>query len=127
MARIFIVDDDRDFLELQERILASQGYRVTSFTDPETALPRFGPRSRALPGLVVTDLMMSALDSGFTLRRAMKAEPRLARHPGDHRLRGVTARRGSISGPRTRRGPGRHERGGVLRQARIAPGASLPG
>jgi CheY-like chemotaxis protein len=79
MARIFIVDDDRDFLELQERILASQGYQVTSFAEPEKALAAL--HSAELPGLVVTDLMMSALDSGFSLARAMKADPRLAKIP----------------------------------------------
>ena len=82
MARIFIVDDDPDFLELQERILSSQGYQVTSFADPEKALAALrGAEPAALPGLVVTDLMMSALDSGFSLARAMKAEPRLSKIP----------------------------------------------
>ena len=80
MALIFIVDDDRDFLELQERMLSSQGYRVSSFSSPDAALAAL--RTDAdLPGLLVTDLMMSALDSGFSLARAMKADPRLARIP----------------------------------------------
>jgi len=80
VALIFIVDDDRDFLELQERMLSSQGYRVSSFSSPDAALAAL--RTDAdLPGLLVTDLMMSALDSGFSLARAMKADPRLARIP----------------------------------------------
>jgi chemosensory pili system protein ChpA (sensor histidine kinase/response regulator) len=82
MARIFIVDDDRDFLELQERMLSSQGYRVTSFSRPDEALAALRAADAAdLPGLLVTDLMMSALDSGFSLARAMKEDPRLARIP----------------------------------------------
>jgi chemosensory pili system protein ChpA (sensor histidine kinase/response regulator) len=82
MARVFIVDDDRDFLELQERMLSSQGYRVTCFSNPEAALGALRAADAAeLPGLLVTDLMMSALDSGFSLARAMKADPRLARIP----------------------------------------------
>ena len=80
MALIVIVDDDRDFLELQERMLSSQGYRVSSFSSPDAALAAL--RTDAdLPGLLVTDLMMSALDSGFSLAHAMKADPRLARIP----------------------------------------------
>jgi CheY-like chemotaxis protein len=82
MTRVFIVDDDRDFLELQERMLTSQGYRVTCFSNPETALGALRAAATAeLPGLLVTDLMMSALDSGFSLARAMKADPRLAGIP----------------------------------------------
>jgi chemosensory pili system protein ChpA (sensor histidine kinase/response regulator) len=82
MTGIFIVDDDRDFLELQERILTSQGYRVTCFSNPDAALAALRAADPAgLPGLLVTDLMMSALDSGFSLARAMKADPRLARIP----------------------------------------------
>jgi chemosensory pili system protein ChpA (sensor histidine kinase/response regulator) len=82
MARIFIVDDDRDFLELQERMLSSQGYRVSSFSSPAAALAALRAADAAdLPGLLVTDLMMSALDSGFSLARAMKEDPKLARIP----------------------------------------------
>jgi CheY-like chemotaxis protein len=82
MAGIFIVDDDRDFLELQERMLSSQGYRVTCFSTPDAALAALRAAGEAeMPGLVVTDLMMSALDSGFSLARAMKSDPRLARIP----------------------------------------------
>jgi CheY-like chemotaxis protein len=82
MTTIFIVDDDRDFLELQERILTSQGYRVTCFSNPDGALAALRAADTAgLPRLLVTDLMMSALDSGFSLARAMKADPRLARIP----------------------------------------------
>ena len=73
---IFLVDDDRDFLELEKRILAGSGCAITCFSDPQAALAALaGPGE--LPALLVTDLMMSSLDSGFTLARALKNDPRL--------------------------------------------------
>jgi len=77
---IFLVDDDRDFLELEKRILAGSGCAITCFSDPQAALATLaGPGE--LPALLVTDLMMSSLDSGFTLARALKNDPRLAAIP----------------------------------------------
>jgi CheY-like chemotaxis protein len=67
---ILLVDDDRDFLEQNRGVLAARGYRVTCFSDPQEAL-RAAEAER--PDLVITDLMMKALDSGFTLARAIKA------------------------------------------------------
>jgi two-component system alkaline phosphatase synthesis response regulator PhoP len=67
---ILLVDDDRDFLELNRGVLAGRGYRVVCFSDPEAAL-RAAERER--PDLVVSDLMMKALDSGFSLARALKS------------------------------------------------------
>ena len=79
---IFLVDDDRDFLELERSILGSSGYTVSRFSNPQSALAIMetaGPGQ--LPALVVTDLMMKALDSGFSFARALKADPRYARIP----------------------------------------------
>jgi len=79
---IVLVDDDRDFLEMNASILASRGYAVRSFAGPQEALAaiRSGePGSR--PSLVITDLMMSALDSGFSLARALRTDPRFADVP----------------------------------------------
>ena len=75
---ICLVDDDSDFLEMEKSIFESRGWRVTCYTDPETALAAL--RSLA-PSLLVTDLMMRALDSGFSLARAVKSDPGLARIP----------------------------------------------
>jgi CheY-like chemotaxis protein len=79
---IFLVDDDRDFLELERSILGSSGYTVSCFSNPQAAMAVMetaGPGQ--LPALVVTDLMMKALDSGFSFARALKADPRFARIP----------------------------------------------
>jgi CheY-like chemotaxis protein len=71
---ILLVDDDRDFLEQNRGVLAATGYRVSCFSDPQEAL---AAAAGELPDLVITDLMMKALDSGLSLARELKA-----RHPG---------------------------------------------
>ena len=77
---ILLVDDDKDFLELERRILESRGYRVVCFSDTPAALAALGA-DPVKPSLVVTDLMMTSLDSGFTFARALKADPRTAGLP----------------------------------------------
>ncbi len=67
--RILLVDDDRDFLEQNRGVLAGRGYRVDSFADSNEALRAAEAEA---PDLVVSDLMMKALDSGFSLARAIK-------------------------------------------------------
>jgi CheY-like chemotaxis protein len=73
---IFLVDDDRDFLELERRILASSGCAILCFSDPQAALAAMNGGDR--PALIVTDLMMKSLDAGFTFARTVKADPRFA-------------------------------------------------
>ena len=67
---ILLVDDDRDFLEQNRGVLTARGYRVAGFADPEEALRAAEGEP---PDLLVSDLMMKALDSGFTLARAIKS------------------------------------------------------
>jgi CheY-like chemotaxis protein len=78
---IFLVDDDRDFLDLEKRILAGSGCPIVCFSDPQAALTAIATGAHGLPALVVTDLMMKALDSGFTFARSLKSDPRTARVP----------------------------------------------
>lgn len=81
-ATILLVDDDKDFLELERRILESRGYRVVGFSDTQAALDALSAAEPAdKPALVVTDLMMKALDAGFTFARALKTDPRTAGLP----------------------------------------------
>ncbi len=75
---IFVVDDDHDVLEIHEVVLASGGYAVRTFDDPEKAIAAMAD---ARPDLVVTDLMMGHLDSGFSLARALKSDPATAGIP----------------------------------------------
>jgi len=77
-ATILLVDDDPDFLDVVARILETRGYRVLCATSPGEGFERL---AREQPGLVITDLMMSSLDSGFGLARRMKQDARFSRVP----------------------------------------------
>ncbi len=68
---IFLVDDDRDFLEMNRSVLESHGYRTACFSDPQTALEAM---RKDAPALVISDLMMKQMDSGFTLARTIKTD-----------------------------------------------------
>lgn len=75
MANLLIVDDDIDYLKQQKIRLEQAGHHVmtaSSVNDAETIL-RDSP-----PDLLIADLMMEQLDSGFTLcHRAKKIRPGL--------------------------------------------------
>lgn len=77
-ALIAVIDDDVDFLTIAQSVLESGGYRVACAASPEKGLELV---ARELPDLVVTDLMMSRLDSGFALVRAIRGQPALANVP----------------------------------------------
>lgn len=74
--QVVLVDDDRDFLDMNAAIFTARGWTVRTFAGPREALEAIragGGEGR--PSLVVTDLMMNALDSGFTLARALRGDP----------------------------------------------------
>jgi len=77
-ALILIVDDDYDFLEINRLILERAGYRVVTAAEPKQALVRMNEEK---PDLVITDLMMTSLDSGFFFARSIKEDPRYANIP----------------------------------------------
>jgi CheY-like chemotaxis protein len=77
-ALILIVDDDFDFVEINRLVLERAGYRVTTAPEPQTALKKMAEEK---PDLVISDLMMNALDSGFALARSIKGDPRFADIP----------------------------------------------
>jgi CheY-like chemotaxis protein len=72
-AYILCVDDDTDFLEFYREVLGAGGYKVDCFTNSGEALRRM---EEAVPALVVTDLMMESLSSGFTFSRTIKENER---------------------------------------------------
>jgi len=75
---IMVVDDDFDALEIIRHILEARGYRTRCFLDPMEALQQMAAEK---PRLVVTDLMMKALDTGFSFSRQIKFDPRYREIP----------------------------------------------
>ena len=75
---IMLVDDDLDFLEMYKQVLEKRCYRVLCCSDTQEALERMGIER---PDIVVTDLMMRTLDSGFSFSRKIKEDPRFAYIP----------------------------------------------
>ena len=75
---ILIVDDDYDFLEINRRILERAGYRVATAGSPSQAMECIASET---PDLVITDLMMSEVDSGFSLSARLRDDPRTAAVP----------------------------------------------
>ena len=75
---ILIVDDDYDFLEINRRILEKAGFRVATAGSPSQAMERVEAET---PDLVITDLMMSEVDSGFSLSKRLRDDPRTTAVP----------------------------------------------
>lgn len=75
---IVIVDDDFDVLEWCRLVLEPAGFSTARFQQADKAL-EFVHSER--PALVITDLMMADLDSGFNFARAIKEDPELNQIP----------------------------------------------
>ncbi len=59
-------------------ILERAGYRVATAAEPQSALKRMAEER---PDLVICDLMMTSLDSGFAFARSIKEDPAYADIP----------------------------------------------
>ena len=70
-ARILVVDDDADSLEIVRTYLESRGYRVTTAADGKEALAIL---EDARPDLVLLDVMMPGID-GWEVARTIKDHP----------------------------------------------------
>jgi CheY-like chemotaxis protein len=77
MARILVVDDDPDFVEVTRTILAADGYDVATAADGAGAIAEM---RKVKPDLVILDVMMSSILDGLDVSRQMS---------GDAKLKGV--------------------------------------
>jgi len=74
MAKILVVDDDPDFVNLTRRILQSQQYEVISAANGEKGLEAM---RKEKPDLVLLDIMMSYILDGLDTSREIAADPQL--------------------------------------------------
>lgn len=74
MAKILVVDDDPDFVNLTRRILRSKGYEVTTAASGKQALDVM---RKDKPNLVLLDIMMAYILDGLDVGREMAQDPAL--------------------------------------------------
>jgi PAS domain S-box-containing protein len=74
--RILVVDDEEQIRDLADRILSQNGYRVTSFANPEEALRAFEQQPDQFD-LVITDMTMPHLTGAELAQRMMAIRPEL--------------------------------------------------
>jgi len=77
-AKILIVDDDRDFVEISRATLESKGYQVVPAYNGKEGLEK---ALKEDPDLIVLDVMMEKLDDGFSVCRELKNDPELKKIP----------------------------------------------
>jgi two-component system alkaline phosphatase synthesis response regulator PhoP len=75
--QIFVVEDEKDLVELLTYNLEKEGYRVLSELDGEAALKKIPEKA---PDLVLLDLMLPKVD-GLTVCKTLKADPKTAHIP----------------------------------------------
>jgi CheY-like chemotaxis protein len=78
MARILVVDDDPDFVEITRTILEANGYQVATAASGEKALLAM---HKDVPDLVLVDVMMTSVLDGLNLSHAMSADSTLSKVP----------------------------------------------
>ncbi len=78
-ARVLLVDDDIDALEVMERILEKEGVQTLSAMNGRAAMQVLSTQDQ-LPSLILLDLMMPEMD-GFEVIEAMRKDERLAKVP----------------------------------------------
>lgn len=76
-ARIFVIDDNRANLDLMIYLLKAFGHDAAGTTDPALALEQVRAGSF---DAVISDILMPKLD-GFSLARALKADPQFESTP----------------------------------------------
>jgi len=78
MAKILVVDDDPDFVEITRIILENSGYDVVSASDSEEAIEKM---RNDKPDLVLLDIMMSQPLDGVEVSKKMLEDDNLKKVP----------------------------------------------
>jgi CheY-like chemotaxis protein len=78
MAKILIVDDDPDFVEVTRIVLESNGYDVLSASDGDEAIEKM---KKETPDLVLLDIMMAHPLDGVEVSKKMLEDDNLRKVP----------------------------------------------
>jgi DNA-binding response OmpR family regulator len=68
--RVLIVDDDPDFVEVAQTALEAGGFEVSVACDGREGVEKAQSEK---PDLIILDLMMERLDSGFAVARQLRS------------------------------------------------------
>jgi CheY-like chemotaxis protein len=74
MAKVLVVDDDRDFVKVTSRVLEKAGHEVVSAANGAEALKAM---RQDTPDVVLLDIMMSYILDGLDVSREMAEDPAL--------------------------------------------------
>lgn len=77
MAKILVVDDERDIADLVKLVLELGKHTVTLVTEPETAV---ATALQLMPDLILLDVVMPNVD-GFDIFREIREQPSLVNIP----------------------------------------------
>jgi CheY-like chemotaxis protein len=77
-AKILVVDDDLDFIEISKLSLEGQGYQILSAFNAKEGWKMV---EKQKPDLIIMDLMMERLDSGMALSQKIKGHPQYTAIP----------------------------------------------
>ena len=89
-AKIMIVDDDPDYIEVIKAILKREQYTVVTAGDKTEGMEKIKTEK---PDLAILDVMMSTLEDGFEMARDLKKDPQFKNMP-ILMLTGVTGQTG---------------------------------
>ncbi len=77
-AKILLVDDDQDFLEMHEAVLKNHGYDVLTASSGHEGLEKVRAE---MPDVIILDLMMEKYDTGFSFSKEIKNDPLFKKIP----------------------------------------------
>ncbi len=71
MAKVLIVDDDRDLVDVTRLILEREGYEVVSASNPDDGWETVQEEE---PDVILLDVMMDSEDDGFVLAQNLRKD-----------------------------------------------------
>jgi len=77
-AKIMIVDDDPDYINVVKTILEREQYTVVTAGDKTEGMEKIRTEK---PDLAILDVMMNAWQDGFEMSRQLKKDPQLKNMP----------------------------------------------